>query len=223
MHLFTRIKTKFLSASQPCPPHQLHKIENVQEILIWPLSDKNPRNYLALFDTGAQINLIIRSIVNDLDLPIYKDYTGPEVVEVVEGMNFLVNNYVQPKWQLHIGQTSHREFPFFVVDQLPHSLGVVLGYHVMNDIGISLHASKMALPLFLKSGKDSNVQKQPQHTSQILDGARRREQRQKTLDQAHGYTAKPSEHRTPQHQPSQQLAKERDSAYSQSQNKTSHK
>lgn len=160
MHFFSKplslIKTKLLSASQPCPPHQLHKIENVQEIRIWPRSAKDPRDYFALFDTGAQINLIIRSIVNDLDLPIYKDDNGPELVEVVEGMKFLVNNYVQPKWQLHIGQTSHREFPFFVVDQLPHGLDVVLGYHVMNDIGISLHANKMALPLFLKSGKGSS-------------------------------------------------------------------
>ena len=135
------------------PSRHLDKIEYQQWIRIWPHPPQT-KDYLALFDTGAQINLIRRSVVHDLGLPIYED-SVPEVVETVQGIEVPINDYVQPKWQLHIGRQKHQRFRFFVVDELPDGLDVLVGNDVMNDIGISLRANKRALPLFPKGGKGS--------------------------------------------------------------------
>ena len=111
-----------------------------QFVRIWHRNGQDYKEYrIALIDTGADISLIRRSIVEELELETTQ--ITPTALTALDNHVFSVSERVQPKWQLHIGSLRHQEFPFFVVSEIPGDRDMLLGNIArIDELGIGLWA-----------------------------------------------------------------------------------
>ena len=107
--------------------------------------------YYSLFDTGSYDNFILRSVVERLDLTTYVHDEGV-TSELIGGIEMQTCEYVTPTWQLLQGQKIHQNSRFFIVDNLPNNLRVLVGEPTAKTIGIVLRARRSTLVTFRKGG-----------------------------------------------------------------------
>ena len=93
--------------------------------------------YLALFDSGAKDNFILRSVALERRLDIYPLPGKGITVKLPGGKEIQASEYVRPDWSiLLIGRNRHRKFLFIVLDQLPNNLEIVIGVYASRELGI---------------------------------------------------------------------------------------
>ena len=136
-NLLTRIRSAVRSRTSK---GHSKKIEPEQLVKIWHRDgqSKLTKRMMSL-DSATNNNLILRSIVEELDLQVTRSATirmeglGDGRVELSE--------LVQPKWQFEKGSSRHQEVNFFVVTKIPGEFDMLLGSITCERLGISLRIS----------------------------------------------------------------------------------
>ena len=109
-------------------------------VRIWHRNGRDYKEFrIALIDSGADVSLIRRSIVEELELETTR--VTPTTLTALDNHVFSVSERVQPKWQFHIGSWRHQEFPFFVVSEIPGNRDMVLGNIARIELGIEFRVS----------------------------------------------------------------------------------
>ena len=86
-----------------------------------------------MLDTGFEINLTLRSVVDELQLPIHPfpdaevNYNGSGALAISES--------VQPTWRLAAKSKWYREFRFGIVEALPSNVSMIIGHEATAGLG----------------------------------------------------------------------------------------
>ena len=128
------LRDRFVSRLSTRKSHGI-AVDPDEFVRIW---HRNGRNYIefriALIDSGADVCLIRRSIVEELELETTQ--VDPTTLTALDNHVFSVSERVQPKWQFHISSWWHQEFPFFVVSEIPGNRDMVVGNVARIELGM---------------------------------------------------------------------------------------
>ena len=123
-----------------------------QYLMIWDSLRQTAEPYIALFDSGADENFIIRSVAHERGLTIYPLPDKGKIVRLPGGLQVNASEYVQPDWRLLIGRQRHSKFPFIILEELPGGLQLLVGERATNELGIHRLADTNLLTAHLEDG-----------------------------------------------------------------------
>ena len=131
-------------------------MDSNQPIKIWD-SQGSKDKYSAKFDSGSSGDFITLSCVKKAGLEIYPIPNPENPYKMFNDHSLPVSGYAQPVWQFWISKEKkrRRDVRFFIVDELPDELDIVVGEKSMNQMGVYLRASTGALVAHRNYGKGS--------------------------------------------------------------------
>lgn len=132
------LRDRFVSRLSARKSHGI-ALDEDEFVRIWYRDGRNYKeSRIALIDSGADVCLIRRSIVEELELET--TWVTPTTLTALDKHLFSVSERVQPKWQFHKISGQQQEFPFFVVDNIPGNRDMVVGNIARKCLEIGLWA-----------------------------------------------------------------------------------
>ena len=113
--------------------------------------------YNAKFDTAAEGNFITRSLVEECEYKLHPRSDSDPSFCALNKYPVPVSGWVLPDWQFLISRQKRRrkEVRFWVIENLPSELDMLIGDEFLQDMGIRLRGPRDVLVVHRDWGKGS--------------------------------------------------------------------